>query len=222
MKQANASLVDRLQELPVEHFEKGGKLGYSDSAPVITIRLDQPKLPKRPEGLALIPNKASHTINYYYTRIIFPHLMCFPTGDPVAVEALRLKQDDEGLKQGVRDLSKLARSRLYYKLTKLDGRELSPFYVCRVHHGPWSAVVTEEESCYLGVPNIWTLTALGGEISMLWEGAWSDIPPFPNLTVFMTELTLDYPDRNNCCPGYQWCNGGCSPIIDDCKPVIPI
>lgn len=54
---------------------------------------------------------------------------------------------------------------------------------CSVKYGPWTALVTETESCNDDEPNQWQFVIADiPQVGMLWYGTWEDIPSFPSLT----------------------------------------
>lgn len=210
---------ERLQELPAEMFEQGGKLGLSEHAPVITVIPDKLPEPKPPTGTIAGPNRSSYSIRHYYVQVIYPKLICYPQPEPEFSSAMRLQQNGDGIREGKRDLLAVSRTRLYYKLSRFDDRPLSPFWLCMVQYGPWLAVVEERESCTPGESSRWLLSALSGEIELVWYGQWEDIPSYPNLQVIMNDLHL-FDVQTLCCAGYHYCatTMGCIPTQVTCQP----
>ena len=78
----------------------------------------------------------------------------------------------------------------YYKLTKLNNRRLHDAFWCSVKYGPWTGMVTEEESCS-NIPNYWTLYVVEKpQVFLSWYGLWNDIPSYPSLQVYMGTLAM--------------------------------
>jgi hypothetical protein len=215
----------RLPELPIELFELSGKLGYSDIAPVITVKPNRSPLPDaRPEVAPHIPTKPSRSIRTYSTWVIYPHVVCYPWKEPEATASIKMENNEVGLRANALDMETLSRSRRYYKLSSLHGRPLETPWGCVVHYGPYLATVTESESCFFDDPATWTLYAWNLDIELTWRGRWEDIPSFPNLVVVMGALSNPTQSPPQCCPGFNWCSTSmsCIPSQMDCMDNIPV
>lgn len=214
--------IARLPELPRELFELSGKLDYSATAPVLTIQPESLILPEPPAvATPHADARSSFEIRKYHTQLTYPKLVCYPRPEPQVLAALVLENDEEGLPQARADRAAIARSRRYYKLTRLHGEDALGPWVCTTHYGPWLGYVTAEQSCLNGVPERWTLSAPDPGILLQWSGTWQDIPPFPNLHVFTSDLVL-YDVDIQCCGGFNWCHitGSCLSIHLPCKDPI--
>jgi hypothetical protein len=121
------------------------------------------------------------------------------------------------------DLAVLARQERFYKLSALGSRPFRHPLWCSVKYGPWTAAVSETESCIDGEPNRWEFYVIEvPEVAMLWYGTWEDIPAFPSLTVVMGSLSMSG-QTHSCCSGFQWCatTQSCIPLQVDCQdPII--
>ncbi|HEX2472382.1 MAG TPA: hypothetical protein VHJ59_06495 [Nitrososphaera sp.] len=201
--------ISRLPELPVEAFEVAGKLGYSEKVPVITIRQHKYPVPmKPPNPTKLDPNKSEHEFRTYYVQATYPMVICQePPKAQFDTATMFDAHEEESGRSDVpeSDLATIAKKERFYKLTTLNGVKLPMPFWCSVHYGPWLAIVTEDESCTRGVPSRWDFNIIGGpEVSLSWYGRWEDIPSYPNLSVFMSDLVLKKVERS-CCPGFRWC-----------------
>jgi hypothetical protein len=154
--------IKRLPEIPVEAFEVGGKLGFSDKMPGITIRPHKFHAPKKPkkQSASLGPNKSQFSIRKYFVWVTYPRVVCQPPFNE-QVDTTSLFDAEEGENK---DESHLPESNLesiskkvrYYKLSKLNGRRIRDPWWCSVKYGPWTALVTETESCSFYLPT-WQL-----------------------------------------------------------------
>jgi hypothetical protein len=98
----------------------------------------------------------------------------------------------------------IAQRERFYKLTKLKGQQLKSTLWCSVQYGPWLAIAIEEQSC-VEIKSFWQLGIPGmPEVGVMWYGLWTDIPPYPSLTVLANDLVLFKVERF-CCPGYTFC-----------------
>jgi hypothetical protein len=209
--------INSLPELPVEDFEEAGKLGYSDKVPVVTIRPHKFSRPEKPSSSGAILNekKSSYEIRKYYAQVTYPLVVCQPPPDEQFDTASLFEEEDGDVvdlpKSKIRTVLKKER---FYKLTKLNGKELPIPFWCYVHYGPWLAQVTETESCISGIPNSWDMFVYGiPEVNLSWYGHWEDIPPYPLLNVIMGDLVLFY-HTFDCCSGFSYCLS-----TQSCKPL---
>jgi hypothetical protein len=205
--------INRLPELPVEAFEVSGKLDFSDRMPVITIRPRKFRAPKKPLA-KLGPEKSQHYIRKYFVWVTYPIVVCqappaeeFDTA--TLFEEVRRENKDKSRspKSNIESISTKVR---YYKLTKLNNRRLREPFWCSVKYGPWTGMVTEEESC-LNIPNFWQLYVVEKpQVFLSWYGLWNNIPSYPSLQVIMGTLAM-YDEAHPCCPGYSYC-----PPLESC------
>lgn len=198
--------LDRLPELPLEMFERSAKLVYSDKAPVLTVKPDTQPAPDRPRKTSANGNvRTQVTPKRYNTWVTYPYVVCYPWTEPEAVAAVEIRNDDRGLRQNEADPMAIAESRLYYKLTRFQGRDLTTPWGCVVHYGPYLAIVHEMESCFIGQPSRWSLYVPNLDLKLEWDGTWEDIPSFPNLNVIMGALSNPVFGQSECCPGFTYC-----------------
>lgn len=222
MKKEN-SVFNGLPELPVQLFELSGKLEYSETAPVITVKPNA----VRAGPLAVVAhseNKSSYTITQYFVWIIYPHVVCYPPPDLTVLARMKMENTKPDLLENESDLRAIAGARRYYKLSKIHGIELTSPFGCVVRYGPWTAFVTRTESCIQGQPNRWELSSSVIDMNIQWYGEWEDIPTVPNLTVVMGTLTIGGHTPPQCCGGYNWCptTGSCISDQLNCKDNIPL
>jgi hypothetical protein len=216
-------LLDQLAELPVETLEVSGKLGYAEWAPVLTFKphpTAKPCAPAAPSG-AIPWSRACQ--RKYLTQVTYPRTICYPLSDEPAVVALA-STSDRRMRENERDIEAIARDVRFYKLTTLHGERLPIPYWCVVKYGPWSAVVVEQESCTVGVPNHWFLFVVElPEVQLEWYGTWDDIPPYPSLHVITGDLVQVH-EGCTCCPGFKWCTttGSCIDVTIECQDPVPV
>jgi hypothetical protein len=217
-------LVHRLPELPVETFEAAGTLERSDRGPFLTIRPPKRAAPEPPTPATLAPPKSSFTTRKYFAWALYPRVICYDPGDLVVGLTMDVSpppQPDRD--RPPTDLVLLARQERFYKLSSLRSRPFRHPLWCSVKYGPWTAAVTETESCLDGVPNRWEFFIVEvPEVFLTWLGEWEDIPAFPSLTVVMGSLALSS-QSHSCCPGFQWCptTQSCIPLEVTCQDPIP-
>lgn len=218
--QTKSDALSRLPELPVELFELSGKLGYSERAPVITIKPDA-VIMEPPEISTAIPVKTSCTTTTYFVWVIYPQVICYPFPDERSLAFVKLQNSKPDLHHVETDLRSIASASRYFKLSRLQGVDLPTRYGCHVQYGPWAAHVTQTESCFVGGLDRWELSSSVLDMSVQWSGQWEDIPSVPNLTVVMGSLSngvQQFPPV--CCPGNSWCptTGSCLSSQLPCKP----
>lgn len=213
--------IDDLPELPLEAFERAGKLVPARIGPGLTVRPTRPQEPVQPAPpTAEAAGRSQTCARKYMVVVTYPVVVCYPITDLPDEVVL-----SPGPTQGCSDIEATARRELYFKLSYHDGVKLAAPSLCRVKHGPWFAVVVEQESCTFGVPNKWTLF-IGGipePVEFSWYGAWDDMPSFPNLSVMTGTLSL-MSEGCSCCPGYHWCptTGSCIPSQIECRDPVPV
>jgi hypothetical protein len=195
--------IEQLPELPVESFEVAGKLGYSDKMPVITIRARKFPAPKKPSTSKKRDiNKSYYYIKKYWMWAQYPIVICQPPVFDLPVEQARsnalFEQKDLGESQKPEsNLEILSKKERFYKLTTFKDRKLLDPWWCSVRYGPWTAIVTEVESCISPQHTLWILYITEKpEVTFSWYGEWSDIPSYPSLTLFpnlpLTHSSLTY------------------------------
>jgi hypothetical protein len=207
MKTPDQLFLD-LPELPIELFELGATMGFSESAPIIT---------NRPHVIAIDPsaiptpreNKSSRQVRQWFGWAIYPKVICYPLPDPVVYSALKFAHGKAELPADNSDLAATANARRYYKLTGFAGLGNA---FCEVRYGPWFATVTERESCDDQVPSTWELSSQDPGVALSWLGTWEDRPSVPHLTVVinLNEVAKVWPE---CCSGYTFC-----PTSQSCVP----
>jgi hypothetical protein len=216
--------VSHLTELPLELFEMAGKLGYADTAPVLTIRPNKLPVPNPPVMPTPAIPKSQRALKKYWTQCTYPRVVCYPLSDLPAVTALTIKKSEKCRpRANESDLEVIAKSEQIYKLSTFNGVRLKKPLWCTVKYGPWAAIAIEKESCSIGEQNHWTFYIVEmPEVLLEWYGYWEDIPSYPSLHVFTGDLNL-YNEEYNCCPGFKWCRNTNSCISKkvDCQDPVP-
>lgn len=214
--------IDQLPELPLEALELGGKLEHVGTEPVLTIRPEKVISPEQSSMSAAADKRSELYVRKYIVAVTYPRVNCHPPNDLV-VQSIQdiFSKRQEPLKENETDPEAIARHEQFYKLTSHNGVALTPPYFCRIHYGPWSAIVREQQSCDVDEPNEWNLFISGiPEVALVWYGAWEDIPAhlYPSLHVFMGSLYL-VTEQFDCCPGYKYCaiTNSCLPDGVECK-----
>ena len=217
-------LIDRLPELPVEAFEAAGTLERSDRGPFITLRPPKQPEPVRPTSTSRAPNKSSFLTRKYFAWALYPRVICYDPGDLVAGLEMNIDPPPHpGRNLPPTDLAVLARQERFYKLSSLQSRVFQHPLFCSVKYGPWTALVSETESCIDNVPNQWEFFIADiPQVGMIWFGTWEDIPSFPSLTVVMGSLAQSS-QTSQCCAGFQWCptTQSCIPLQVTCQDPVP-
>lgn len=201
--------IDQLPELPVATFESGGKFGYADNMPIVTLRshkFPKPKPPKRPSTLPIIP-KSGALKRTYWVLVTYPLIHCHGPATDLEVDGNLFTE------QGTRESDRpnanpaaIAQRQRFYKLSRLNGRRLRSPLWCSVTYGPWLATAIEQESCLVGAKSTWQFVlGQGSDVAFSWYGDWEDMPPYPLLYVFMNERALAGQPELTCCPGYRFC-----------------
>ena len=212
--------LDDLPELPLDLLQLAGTLQHARTAPVLTIRPPTPTAPDAPVAPVPAIKKSQVVIRKYLTQVLFPRVICYPFSDlfaELAFDEVKIREHAAGREQ------RIGQTR-FYKLTAASGLTSTAPYFCTVAYGPWSARVTEEESCTHGVPNRFTLQVIEiPEIVIVWYGEWQDVPPHPLLHVIQGDLYL-LDEVSTCCPGFKWCAtlGSCIPEIVKCDDPLPV
>lgn len=214
-----ADALSRLPELPVELFELGAKLDYSETAPVITNRPDI--VTAEPPAVSQIdPHKPRYEIRTRHAWVGYPKVVCFPYKDLVFEAELKLENSKPDLRVNEADLGAIADARRYYKLTSFRGGETA--FGCEVRYGPWYAKVTETESCVDNIPSTWNLASSFLGLELNWLGSWNDMPPVPHLGVIVdlnsSQVSWD------CCDGYKHCLTSNSCVLNavPCQDPYPV
>ena len=91
-----------------------------------------------------------------------------------------------------------------------------------MRYGPWYGTIISEQSCYVGVPDRWSLSSSVLAMTIEWEGGPNDMPSVPNLSLVWDPgqpATVTQP----CCPGYSWCPAtqSCLDNRIDCPDLTP-
>lgn len=231
--------IHDLPELPVAVLELGGRLEYSPTEPVITIRPPIQTEPwsehgyEREDAVAHCPPIAERYRRRYVTQVIYPRVTCYPLTAPTdrvverAVRESRRDDDDRSHDRADRFVQRMR----FYKLSSFQEIKLAEPYYCTVHGGPWSATVTETQSCDVvgacqRAPNRWVIEVSGlPELGLVWEGTWEDIPlhVHPTMSVLTNDLHL-VSESWECCPGFRRCepNGPCIDQVIPCTGNDPV
>lgn len=217
----HTDVLKRLPELPVELFERSGKLDYSQHAPVITIRPNT--VTAKPPGVAAAPNRASHELRTYFAWVLYPHVVCTPIPDLEILAALELQPDKPPSPRHAADLAAVADTRHFYKLSRFQGRDLVTPWGCEVRYGPWFGTIAYTQSCDDHLPDRWILSSPVLSMQIAWEGSADDMPAVPNLTV-VWDPNQPADVSRQCCPGYRWCpsSQSCLPNSIDCPGLTPL
>jgi hypothetical protein len=160
--------------------------------------------PEPPRPPALAPTKSSSATRKYFVWALYPRVICYDPGELIVGLTMDVNPSQHPDRdRPPTDLSVLARQERFYKLSSLRSSPFRHPLWCSVKYGPWTAAVTETESCLDGVPNRW------------------EIPAFPSLTVVMGSLALSS-QGHSCCPGFQWCQTtqSCVPLQVTCQDPI--
>jgi hypothetical protein len=215
-------LFRRLPELPQETFAAAGTLERSHRGPFVTLRPHDLPSPEEPSVAAAAP-KSSFTVSKYFTQATYPRVLCY---EPVVqLEGLEARVEPQPFPDRDRpptDVVALAGQERIYKLSTLKSLDLRNPLWCSVKYGPWLAVAKETESCTLGVPNQWEFSIVEvPEVSLVWFGAWEDMPDVPSLTI-IGGLVLSG-QQTLCCAGFKWCptTQSCIPLQVECQDPIP-
>jgi hypothetical protein len=214
-----ADALSRLPELPVELFELGAKLDYSETTPVITNRPDIITA-EPPAAPHLAPHKPSYEIRTRHAWVGYPKVVCFPYSDLVFEAVLNFENSKPDWRVNETDLAAIAAARRYYKLTHFRGGETA--FGCEVRYGPWFATVIETESCYDNVPSRWDLVSSYLGLALTWLGSWNDMPSVPHLNVIVdlnsSQVSWD------CCSGYERCltSNSCVLTAVGCQDPYPV
>jgi hypothetical protein len=183
--------IEQLPELPVKSFEVTGKLEYSDRVPIITIRPHKFPAPKKPSTTKKRDNnKSVYYIKKYWMWATYPIVICQPPAFDLPVEhagsdALFEQRGMDDSNKPESNLEILSKKERFYKLTTFKNRKLRHPWWCSVRYGPWTAIVTEVESCFSPEDTRWMLyLSEKPEVAFRWYGEWTDIPSYPSLTLF--------------------------------------
>jgi hypothetical protein len=200
----------QLPEFPRETFEAVGALERSERGPFVTLRPHSPPAPQEPSvPVAAGPTKPSITVRSYYTQAIYPQVICYEPGlltDGLGSDLGSQPSSDKDASPA--DITAVAGRERFYKLSTLESVELRNPLFCRVSGGPWLASVKQTPSCNYGEADRWDFQIISvPEVALVWWGAWEDMPPFPSLTVIMSDLVPDptHPPQTSCCTGFTWC-----------------
>lgn len=96
----------------------------------------------------------------------------------------------------------------------------TPFRFCRTIHGPWFAVVVQQESCNFMVKDDFTLTISGHPqpVKLKWTGTLQGAPATVGA---LGNLSATVPTCS-CCGGKKQCpDGYCVPLSSSCGPITP-
>ena len=183
--------------------------------------------PEQPSPQAAAATKSEFFIRKYLAQVTYPRVVCYPRND-LSEQTIKqvFQRRQEPLTENEADLEAIARHEQFYKLTRLKGVKLSFPHFCTVHYGPWLAIVLEQESCFAGVRNQWTLFIVEmPEVELIWYGVWWDIPAhlYPSLHVIMGNLA-QVAEARHCCPGFKWCatTNSCIPLSVECDSPFPV
>jgi hypothetical protein len=215
-------LPSRLPELPVELFELSAKLAYSETAPVITNRPNRVVVDARVIATPRI-NRASHEIKQFHAWVLYPKVICQSYDDQIAVAALKLDQGEPMPKSEMGDLSSMANTRHFYKLSRFNGRDFVTPWGCEVRYGPWFGTIIYTQSCDDQLPDTWALVSSVLAMKVEWEGGPDDMPSVPNLTV-VWDPGQPASIKRQCCPEHTWCPSSQSCLSDKitCPGLVPL
>jgi len=207
--------IYELPELPLDLLTRGGVLGHSHVAPVITIQPrgaivpEKPATPSDPDSLAHCPSASSHYIRHYITQVSYPRVTCYPNNAPSdSVLTRALERPNEPPENAPNESIRFIQRTQFFKLSAFKGARLTNPLFCTVHGGPWSAAVNEIQGCRVGCPLApvhWRLSVHGfPDLELQWYGTWQDVPAHihPTMGILINDLHL-VAETIECCSGFS-------------------
>jgi hypothetical protein len=211
--------IDQLPELPVDALGLQANLEHALTEPVLTFRPNQVAVPEAPSPTAAAGLKSQHAVRKFLAQATYPKVTCYPFNELLDVTVRNvLEKPQRPLRDNESDLAARAGHKQFYKLTSAQHLKPTGPYFCTVEYGPWSALAVQEESCFTGVPTLWTFGIVSmPQVTLVWFGTWHDIPThlYPSLHVLPDSLQL-LSAQLLCCPGFKKCAGTCVPLNVNC------
>jgi hypothetical protein len=165
----------------------------------------KPANPPQPAPIPPPPpaEKACKTTQDFFSYVLFPVTIC--TSNPPFGDVL-----DQYQAATIPRTSALGAGEIKsFKLTSLEGRNVSPFLVCQRRSGPWGAFITKTAECNGATSCTMAISCLNCP-PFLWSGDNCETQGRPPEVIFIPELTSYIPHSEKC-PGSK----------SDCGDTVP-